>query len=273
MEDTEMQKVIARMPQHARDWIATQLNQKVDLAFKNEPYFSRVRFEPATSGTTTVTYAFTAQQSVQAFTYGINGSMAPAGYNATGTGFTLGTIADTNLVTTTGKVTNNSDLVVIDGLAIEITPRSDPVLTRAIIADLSVSAGFGGNVNDYKLATVETWPGSMGLYGSSSSPLSVPNLQDANGIMPGVLNNGIPGAHNVRWFSDPIVWMPAPAGDSLFAMQLRLERAISVAVLARTAGTGVQAIVPPQTAGADGTFVEFKIFLLGNQFGPRSRNR
>jgi hypothetical protein len=278
---SEMQRVLNRLPKRARKWVQDQLDANVDLAFKNEPYYSTVRFEPdslTADGSNNTTTVFNAGHQVQAFTYGQGGAMGIAGYNAAGTGYTIGQQADTNLIVTTGKVTNGNDLVVLDGLAIIPTPKSDPRLTQWVMRELYISAGFGGNTNDFKFGQPLLWPGSAGLFGSTSSILKTANLQDATGIIPGYLSNGLPGAADVRWFSDPIVWYPQSSnlGDTQFAMFLTIQRLVSVFAAARIAVAGAgatQAVTPPVTQGAEGTFVEFLVYMPSVQFGPRSQNR
>jgi hypothetical protein len=204
----------------------------------------------------------------------VGGIMTAAGYVAASTGYTTATIADTNLVTSTGKVTNGGDMFVIDGIAFQPTPKSDPLLTNDLIAEISVQAGFNGQSTDYKLGNPLQWPGGGGLFGAARSNNIMPALSDASGVFSGALANGWPGAGDIRWFNDPIVWMPASkGGDGIFALLARVERDVIVVASARAAAAGIVAITPPNTPGAKGTFVEFQVTLYGNQFGPRSGNR
>lgn len=273
--DSEMERVIKRLPKYAKDWLLVQKSNAQDIVFKNEPYYSKVRLEPTiVDGTTIVTYTFAAGLTATAFSYGQNGPMASAGFNATGTGFTQATLADTNLITSTGKVTNGGDMFVIDGIAIAPLPRTDSVLMKNVIAEISVQAGFNGQANDYKLGGPLQWPGAAGLFGAGRSLLQMPSLTDATGAFLGTVTNGLPGAADVRWLTDPIVWMPQNTGaDGLFQIQLRVERTVAVVAAARTAAAGIVGVAPPVTAGAEGSFVDFLVTLYGNQFGPRSRNR
>lgn len=269
--------VIKRMPQYAQD--ALDQMQKANpgnVAFKNEPYITKIRFEPTitTDGSNNVTFTFKQGLSATGFSYGVGGSMAAAGYVATGTGYTQATAADTNLITSTGKVTNGGDMMVIDAIAFAPTPKSDPLLTNDLIAELSVSAGFNGQSSDYKLGNPLQWPGGAGLWGAARTNNILPGQADASGVFAGSVTNGIPGAGDIRWFNDPIVWMPqSRGGDGIFAFRVQVERDVVVLASARAAGTGIVAITPPNTPGAKGTFVEFQVTLYGNQFGPRSRNR
>lgn len=273
---TDMQRLIMRMPPDAQAYIA-DLVKKGDVVTKDEPYYSRIRFEPTITvdGSNNATYAFAQGQSVQAFNYGTNGQMTNAGFAAANTGYALGTLADTNLTTSTGKVTNGADLVFIEGISFIPTPGSDPVLTKLIIGDLSVQAGFNGDVSTYKLGSPLMWPGSAGLHGTANSKVQAPNVNDQVGVFFGSVSNGLPGAGDVQWMKDPIVWMPQPQADSQFALQVTLARAKSIVVNARVAGTNniPTAFTPPATAGADGTYAEFIVRLHGAQIGPRSKNR
>lgn len=273
---TDMQRLILRMPPDAQNYMAA-LQKQGDVVTKDEPYYSRIRFEPTITvdGSNNATYAFAQGQSVQAFNYGVGGAMTNAGFVAGGTGYVLGTLSDTNLNTSTGKVTNGADLVFIEGLSFIPTPGSDPVLTKLIIGDLAVQAGFNGDVSSYKLGSPLMWPGSAGLHGTANSKAQAPNVNDQVGVFFGSVSNGLPGAGDVQWMKDPIVWMPQPQADSQFALQVSLSRAKSLVVNARTVGTnGIPtAFTPPATAGADGTYVEFFVRLHGAQLGPRSKNR
>jgi len=269
---SEMQKFLDQLPDYARTYWAT-VAQSAELIFKDEPYFSRGRFEPTITvdGSSNATYAFTAGQKVQLFNYGIGAPLTTAGFSATG--YATATAADTNLTTAAGKETNSSDMVYIMGFGVVPGSLCDPVLLKLLWEEISVSAGFGGDSNTYKLGNLGCWPGGGGLHGGSSSPLAVANLADGKAIVPGVLANGLPAAGDIRWLKDPIVWMPKPQQDSQFTMQFTIERSRSLTANARVAATGIQAITPPATVGAEGTFVDFKVYLYGAQLGPRSRNR
>lgn len=268
--------VIRRMPQYAQDALEKMKRDNPgNVAFKNEPYVSKIRFEPtiAVDGSLNVTFTFKQGLVATAFSYGVGGAMASAGYVATGTGFTQATIADTNLILATGRNTNGGDMFVIDGISFLPTPKSDPLLTNDLIADLSVQAGFNGQTTDYKLGNPLQWPAGGGLWGAARTPNIMPGQADASGVYAGSLANGIPSAGDIRWFNDPIVWMPGASGDGIFALTARVERDVVVVAPARAAGTGIVVVTPPSTPGAKGTFVEFQVTLYGNQFGPRSRNR
>ena len=273
---SEMDKLILRMPPNAQSYIA-KLQQKGQVVTKDEPYFSRIRFEPTITvdGSNNATYTFQQGQSVFAFNYGVNGLMNNAGFNAANTGYSQGTPADTNLTTSTGKVTNGADLVYIEGMSFIPTPGSDPVLTKLIIGDLAIAAGFNGDTSSYKLGSPLMWPGSAGLFGTANSKVQAPNASDQVGVFYGSVSNGLPGAGDVKWMKDPIVWMPQTEADSQFALQITLTRTKALTVNARTAGTNniPTAFTPPATAGADGTYVEFFVNLHGAQIGPRSNNR
>lgn len=276
MQSTQAQ-VVARMPQYAKDALAKmQQDNPGNVAFKNEPYVSKIRFEPviAVDGSLNATYTFKQGQSSVAFSYGNGGDMKAAGYVATGTGFTTATIADTNLIKATGRETNGGDMFVIDAIAFQPTPRTDPLLLNDLIAELSVQAGFNGTANDYKLGNPLQWPGGGGLYGPARTLNIMPSQLDASGVYQGAVANGLPGAGDIRWFTDPIVWMPASkGGDGIFQIAVTVARDVVVLAPARAAGTNIVAITPAATAGAKGTYVEFQVTLYGNQFGPRSRNR
>jgi hypothetical protein len=273
MRNQSLKDILEGLPQPAKDY----LSGKGALSLKREPYFSRIRFEPTiTDNTSNVVYTFAQGQSVNAFDYGQGGTMAGAGFVAGGTGFTVATAADTNLTTAAGRVTNGSDMVVVDAICFLPTPKSDPVLLKALIAELSVTGGFGGNLTDYRFGNPLFLPGGGGLYGGGQSALAVAGTNDSKGQINGFISNGLPGAGDMWPQDDAIVWMPKPEADSDFAMQVRCNRTVSVTVNARTAGSGgiaPAAVAPPVTAGADGTFVEFLVRLVGTQIGPRSRSR
>lgn len=278
-QESELDRILRIVQPEVVDYI-NELTKKGQIVFKDEPYFSRVRFEPTITvdGSSNATYAFAAGQQSIAFSYGQGGSMVTGGFVASGTGFTQAQKCDTNLIKTTGKETNGNDVVIVEGFAIMPTSGSDPVLAAAIMKEMSVQAGFNGNVNDLKYGSPFFWPGAGGLYGAQQSPNAKPDINQSTGQYLGQQANGLPGAGDFRSLKDPIVWMPAGSSqsDTQFQVALTIERAVSVVTNARTAGTGgvsPTGFTPPATAGAFGTYAEFLVFLLGSQIGPRGRNR
>lgn len=272
---SDMDRFLAKLPPDALKYLKSQQDAGTQLVFKDEPYFSRVRFEPTISvdGSSNATYAFSQGQKVQAFSYGIGGSMAPAGFNKAASTYSLGTASDTNLTTTTGKETNGSDLVYVEEIAIILTPRSEAKLAEVLMAEMHMQAGFNGDTSAYKLGSPIFYPGGAGLYGTKTSKIVTPNLGDAAYAAQGAQTNGLPGIGNVLRLKDPIVWMPKPNSDSTFLLEITLDRAISIVANARTAAAGVVGYTPPATDGAEGTYLEFFVQLRGAQIGPRSRNR
>jgi hypothetical protein len=277
LQNTQAQ-VMARWSKYARSKVEQLIkdNGEGNVAFKNEIYFSKIRFEPtiAVDGSLNATYTFKQGQTATAFSYGIGGDMKAAGYGATGTGFTTGTLADTNLINATGRETNGGDMMVIEAIAFRPTPKSDPLLLNDLVTDLSIAAGFNGQFSDYKLGNPLGWPGAGGLSGAARTLNIIPAQAEASGIYWGAVSNGLPGAGDARWLTDQIVWMPRSAGgDGVFQIQAKVERDVVVVASARAAGTGIVAVTPNGTAGTKGTFVEFEVLLFGSQVGPRSRNR
>jgi hypothetical protein len=275
MRTETLDDILRRIPQAARNYVAA--NMARGLVAKREPYYSKIRFEPTiTNNTTNVVYAFTAGQRSRCFDYGLGASMVTAGFTSAGA-YANATLADTNLQSGAGRETNGSDMMVIDSVAFLPTPKSDPVLLKAIIAELTVTAGFGGSVSDYKMGNPLFLPGGGGLFGGGTSKLAdALSTNDSGTTVPSFVTNGLPGAGDLLLLEDPIVWMPKPEADSQFAMEITCQRAITVTANARTAGAGginPAAVVPPVTPGADGTFVEFLVRLVGTQIGPRSRSR
>jgi hypothetical protein len=271
-----IEDLLRRLPQRAVDYVKKQLASGVELTLKKEPYFSKVRLEAQidTTVSNVVTYKFPALQKARAFDYGIGAPLTTAGFMSGigGGAYQLATEADTNLQEIGGKVTNGSDLVVIESVAVMPTPKTDPVLLRALMSELVLSGGFAGNVNDYRWGNPLFLPAGGGLYGSGQSKLAVQDVNQNIGQVNGFITNGLPAAGDLWPQDDVIVWGPKPMADSSFAMEMRVTRDVIVSLPTRAAGTGgvgPAAVVLPTTAGADGTFVEFYLRLISSQIGPR----
>jgi hypothetical protein len=253
----------------------------VPIVFSYEPYYSRVRFAPDTitvDGSNDATYTFLANHQVNPFQYGQGGSMVPAGFPAS----FVGTYEDTNLQLGNGRQTNDSALVVIQGVSVNVDPRSDPVMLKQIHNEIYLTSGFGAQLSQYKHGLPAFNPGAGALFGGGTSQGQMPNAADTNAIIPGFPANGWPSDQNYYVMDDQICWYPQSASrqEANFGMQMTIGRQVQYVAMARTAGlfaTGgtagsIPAIVPPAIAGAQGTFVDYVIRLRTVSIKPRNTN-
>jgi hypothetical protein len=253
----------------------------IPIVFTYEPYYSRVRFTPDTmtaDGSNNATYTFLANHQVSPFAYGQGGSMVPAGFAAS----FVGTYEDTNIQLGNGRQTNDSALVVIQGLSINVDPRSDAEMLRQIHNEIYLTGGFGSQLSQYKFGIPSFSPGGGALTGGGRTLGVVPNATDTTAIIPGYPANGWPVDQNFRTLDDQICWYPQSSSrqETNWGMQMTIGRQVQYVATARAAGvlaTGaaagsIPAVVPPVTIGAQGTFVDYIVRLLCVSIKPRNTN-
>jgi hypothetical protein len=254
----------------------------IPIVFSFEHYYSRVRLAPDTitvDGSNNVTYTFLAGHAVNPFQYGQGGSMVPAGFPSS----FVGTYDDTNLQLGNGRQTNDSALVVIQGLGINVDPRSDIEMLRQIQNEMYLTSGFGSQLSIYKHGLPSFNPGGGALFGGGRTQGLVPSTSDTTCLVPGFPANGWPSDGNYYTVDDQICWYPQSASrnESNFGMVLTVGRQVQYTASARAAGifaTGgaagsIPAVLPPSTAGAEGTYVDLMVKLRAVSIKPRNTNQ
>ncbi len=233
-------------------------------------YYSKVRFVTARTGSSTAyTYTIAAGTVVNAFGYAIGGDMATAGRSGTSA-----TPADTNLVTASQTVSNET--ILIRGIGCQITPDSDPEL--AILGDASISVTMllnGGNPL-YRLGNPTMLPGGGGLFGAGVSNMITPPTNDriTKGI--GAVSNGDPQSFNFFEFPEPVLWRPAGNPDSSLNVSIKAEVAVAYtnagdvsAQASSSSFVGLPAFTSPTAAA---TFLAYNVVLFGQTFNELSGN-
>ena len=267
--DEGVQRALGKLDPNEYKYLSKYVQDNQSIA-KADLYYSRVRIEWTVS---TTTFTLPAATKVKAFQYGQADPMTSAGFVTNASSFN-GTLIDTNLVSK-GE-TNNGEVMLIKGVGFMLDPNVDPVLARRTLGHVNMSAGFGADDLQFKWGPLPFFPGGGGLYGGGISNLSVPNLGDSYGIIPGFTTNGVPVAGNFRDLDETLLWYPkgVRSADSNLSVVLQTYRAQTfTTAAARVAAAGVNAWTPPTTTGSEGTYVDGWVCLYGYQFGPRSKNR
>lgn len=270
MQISAPQRVYNTLPDDVKTFIKEQWKTTPDrIVLRSEPYFCRGRLAPDTisvgASPFNTTYTFNAGHFIDLFLYGVNGSMSGAGFGAL-TPYQQATLGDTNLQMSTGRETNDNAIVVVAGISIMMDSKSDSFMAGQVMGDVAVACGFGGlYTSQYKLGIPFMMQGEGGLYGGGPTQGVAPGLGDtwfpgSGGMAP---LNGMPWAGSYRTLPDPIIWYPkgSPAAPTQFGLRMTVNRQISYVAPGRVAATGVAAIVPPATAGAQGTFVDVFCYL------------
>jgi hypothetical protein len=253
----------------------------IPIVFTFEHYYSRVRLAPdtiAVDGSNNVTYTFLANHQVNPFQYGQGGSMVPAGFPAS----FVGTYDDTNLQLGNGRQTNDSALVVIQGLGINVDPRSDAEMLRQLQNEMYLTSGFGSQLSIYKHGLPSFNPGGGALFGGGRTQGLMPSTSETTQVQ-SFPANGWPAEQDMYTMDDQICWYPQSASrnESNYGMQLTIGRQVQYVASARAAGifaTGgaagsIPAVIPPFTAGAEGTYVDLVIKLRAVSIKPRNTNQ
>lgn len=236
-------------------------------------YFSTVRFGGTTTraagppATSTLTIAQGVKRS--AFSYGIGGDMATAGYP----GGTIATLRHTNL--SEAKKTRDGETYLVTGIALHTSPVNDAFLQALVWQNASMLMTVNTNVT-VPLGFLGFFPAIAGLHGKGSSLVEPPPLQSAGPTPIDVLGNGgtmDPGCYFVLPEESPIIWRPSGNTDSSLTVDFSLPGDIVIGpVEDRLVAPGVQAWQLPAT-GAPYSFVDVTIRLVGRSIAEPSQNQ
>ncbi len=204
------------------------------------PYYSAIYVDaPRTGAAGAFTYTIPAGFEARAFSYAVGGDMGAAGRSGR-----IATDADTNLEDE--RRTNNGEVVIVEGLGIEVMAGTDPELLRLASRDFTAAIERGGGKSRDLLGHITQWPGGGGLAGVQESRSGLQPLGGGRPLV-GQVQNGVPHTSNLRKLPVPFVWTPNGRGQSSFAVKLRAERAIAYvsAQLEPVAAAGVLAYTMP----------------------------
>lgn len=235
------------------------------------PYYSSVRYAATVTsdGGSPATYTYAIAQGAErrAFGYAIGDQISggsfgfPSGFNATA--------LETNLIQR--AQTNAGENLVIKGLSCYVSAESDPFLAALLLERLSVQVSLNGDTQLVRLGRASFLPGGGGLHGAGHSSILRPGIDGQKSIF-SVATNGLPGRENYFPLPFPLIWKSAGKADSNLVILTKCERALSHAVQARAADTGIEAWTPPNAEGSVGTFVDLVFKLHTNSSAPRSVN-
>jgi hypothetical protein len=240
-------------------------SQKSVVAF---PMYSKVRVRTIRTGADPFTYTVADQLPKKAFNYKYGDLGDGAGF-APGT---LMTLAETNL-TSASQTRNNADTV-IWGVAIELGPLSDPLITQLVFDNCEVEMTLNGTDSN-PLGRLAFFPGAAGLYGQGVSKLAVPPIPNTNDTPQGFITNGNPQAGNFYRFPHPLRWNAIGSGkkDTSLVISVIPTRSFSYTTqqATRAAAAGVAGWTPPADQ-AQGTYCDLIFRLISVQISQRSEN-
>lgn len=254
-----------KVPAGMRDAILAEKNSQVQEA----TYYQRFRMSAAlvTVASLTSTILF-AKQTLRLMQYGIDTSMADAGFPAAAP-WLKATRADTNMLRP--NVTNNTELFGIEAVSIQFVGLPDIDLMALLMPHITAQFSIAGTEGYRRLGLIDEMPAGGGIWGGGETRMRTPGLANAFHQVSGVPQNGPPAESVGLDLKEVIVWgPPGQVGiNHLVTFDLTLERDRSIAVLARAAdaANGIAAFSPPaaQTAFSDapGTFLEGMVKLHG----------
>jgi len=207
------------------------------LTILSFPIWSTIRFAAALAAGPPVVATIAATPRV-AFSYGVGLDMAAAGRAGV-----LATNADTNLQQN-GATRDQAD-VFIYGISAYATQDSEPGLMGSLFRETDVQIATNGDTT-IPLGTMDMFPSPGGLFGSGSSSLLIPSLENAGGVDGGegghlgFVNNGNPTSGSFFRLDFPVFWSGIGGGaDSNLALTCTPRRAIvKTSALARVAAPG-----------------------------------
>lgn len=235
-------------------YISAKYNGNQDLQIKTDPYWSTIRFS-ATVATNVLTVA---AGNVQAFTYGLNNDMGPAGR-----GGTSATQADTNLQVA-GQTRDQADVFIYGASA--YVAAGDPGIATEVFRETDVALSTNGSVLT-PIGTMDMFPHPGGLFGEGNSLTAVPNFADTGtndggqGALKKFFSNGFPSSGSFKRFDVPIYWAGLGSGpDSTLSIQCNVRRAITKTLAAtRTAAAGIGQFTQPTTSFLDVRWTLFAV--------------
>lgn len=271
---------MAGVPAGLRNNIANAaiISQETLLPF---PYWSAVLFQSNQAAGPPITQTIPAVDRL-AFSYGLNQPMTSAGFTSTA-GPLLNLVAaesETNLKNP--SQTNDNADVLIYGLALEVDPTSDPLLTQLIFQNTFVQLSLNGSTT-YKLGRLANYPFNGGLAGMQRSLLQPAEVISTVAAPEGFVTNGLPLADSLGWFPEDLIfrWYSNGSNERDIALTMNLRLARNVVFTARRAARAVQAAsaTTQETAAwampvdqFQGTWCEIVCKLQAIQIGARSKN-
>jgi hypothetical protein len=253
------------LPPEVVNFIANKYGN-LPINVQEYPIHSVVRFAASVTAGPPVSYAIDTAARV-AFSYGVNGDMAPAGRAGV-----LATQADTN-IQNPGQTRDQAD-VLIYGMACFLMPGSEGSLIGDVWREVDIQIATNSDTT-IPAGTLENYPAPGGLFGSALSQIRIPSI-DTTGAAdggPGVAqpfaSNGNPIAGSFRSFENPIFWAGLSSGpDSNLQVIFTPRRPIvRNAPLARPAAPGIGVYTPPSAA-----FVDVRVALLAATIKRRGVN-
>ncbi len=225
------------------------------------PYYSQIHAGTTVSGAGPFTYAIPLNTEWNFFGYALNESVSASGDSST----IVATEYETNLQEA-GK-TLAGEAFEIEGIGLDISPDSNPVLVEELFSKASLSMSLNGGQNRFSLGRLSFYPAGGGLTGGGRNLLDAPSL-DGVETPHFFATNGMPGRDNYFRLPTAILWR-ATGQDSLLRLTVRLNKAISLTSANVTAAAGIQGFTAP-TGGAKGTYVKLGCRLYGKSRGRRS---
>ena len=259
----------SKIPPEVLGYVAERFG-KTPVTVQTYPIWSVVRFAATVAAGPPVTYTIPAQTAVQAFQYGANSDMAPAGRAGV-----LSQLADTNLQL--AGQTRDQACVLIYGISCALSSDSEAKLVARLWRECGIQISTNGSQN-IPLGRLELFPGG-GIYGAGKSFISEPGLAVPGGADGGegsihpFASNGVPDSDAYYKLPMPVIWDGLGQGsDTNLAITFQTARAIvETAALARAAAAGVSAFTPP-AGTALGTFVDIAVSLKAWSILPRGKN-
>jgi hypothetical protein len=274
---------MAALPADVRAYIANEGIKGLRSVLPT-PYWSTVRFQAARTGAASP-FTYTIDTTVRkAFAYAIGQPLSVAGFDPT---FGVAQPCDTNLLRQSETI-DNAD-VWMWGLALEITPDSEPVLAAQIWRQCLIELSLNGTTS-IRIGTPAMFPSGGGLYGAQASFLrqpdfNIPGPSDADGPGQGAtasfISNGNPISGSYYRFPQPFKWASVGSNskDTSLVIQFTPNRVISETVTGRpavpAAAPGVAGPVAgftPPDALAQGTYVDIRVRLISVAVNRVSQN-
>jgi hypothetical protein len=249
------------------------------------PYYSTVRFLAVRSGAGPYLYTVTTGvRGLRAFGYAIGDQMQAAGYTAAEG---AATYAETNIQTKNQTISgarieiagialqwHSAALVNIDGTGLRFR-LPDYALIAAVERSFSVEFGLNGDTQTIRLGTMGMVPGAGGIQGGAPFASGLPFLDGPQ--VEQYATNGWPTRGNFFRLPEGMVWMPNNTRDGNLNVVFHQQQPIILpsggSAENNALGTD-QAAIASVSAGYNyptELALECKVFLIGQQVGPRSQ--
>jgi hypothetical protein len=231
------------IPQIVQEYIRRRYG-KEDVTILTYPIWSYIRFQAAIAAGPPVVYTID-QTARNAFSYAVNGDMAPAGQQGV-----LATQADTNLKNP-GQTRDQAD-VFIYGISFALDDRSEPALVADVVNETDVQISTNAQTQ-VPIGLLEMFPSPGGIMGAGLSNVREPNLRTPGGFdggqgaMQPFMTNGNPTSRSFYELDAPIFWAGLGVGpDSNLNLACTPRRTITrTAALARAAAGDIAPFTPP----------------------------